>query len=492
MIGNQKSDECTEVCNTKKSDKSKASVIFTFILLSIAFGLLLSNVNPYEKYVSISLLLITTVWFFHLKKIEFKCIQKNSSIKCSAIGLIYTHFMTDFIILLPAISILITKTNSSLLAASLIINLYLILTFFIDCTLYKVRDKIKDADVLRVDQELDKEIALLLTLILTYLFIAPGDLEKCVLNISNIDINNIFIVLFITSILMSSFSLIKTWLTRASKKNQNKTNNKNKEDDPVDNGTLGIDLTYYASDTQADRYQELENHDNKSVQLIALCYKAKYQIKDSSILNKYLKTLKLIKESEFFKSKKNINTLARDVIDNVKKVKNDPLQCSIDGLITDIKIRSVERAMHGLENKIKKTQSKIEKHYLNSTRGFLRILAIIFYLIGLAATLTLFTDIEVFNQDNITFGSVGLGGLYYLTKDFTTSTFAGLRIYVDDLFRVGDRLRINDLELTGVVIGFNPSTVSIKSDDNSITRIYMSKIIASTLKTFRAERTKVD
>lgn len=256
-------------------------------------------------------------------------------------------------------------------------------------------------------------------------------------------------------------------------------NNKNEDDNPVDNGTLGIDLNYYCSDTQVGRYEALEDHDIKDVSLIALCYKASYQ-KKANDLDNYLDTLRSI-EDVLKAIVVDENDLEGDVRTSFSRITTNKNN-QIKELVNNIKIRDVLRVVHGLDKKIEKTRSKIEKHFLNSTKGFLRILTAIFYLIGIAVAIALLTETDVFNQENIGFGSIGLGGIYYLTKDFSTSTFAGLRIYIDDLFRVGDRLRIDDLELTGVVTGFNPSTVSIQSDDNSITRVYMSKIIGSTFK----------
>ena len=458
----------------KKKFTSLWQKISALIILFEFVSIILFDTNRESTYAIILMAII--VWFLNLKIIEFKEWQSKAKVPSikRTISLIYTHFMTDLLLLILTVSILIIRIDNYLVVASALIAGYTILEYTLNCLLYKAQDSFKEAEVLRMEQELDKEFALLSILFLGYFFFFKASVDN---------LENIAIILIIASVLMSLFSLIKTLLTKTSVRKQNENNDKNTDDDPFDNGTLGIDLGYYCSDTQVGRYEKLETHPNKNIKLIALCYQANYQ-KKANDLEEYLITLKSIRDAKII-NLKDIPISIKKIFDQAKKaIEGDSLQ-NLElskSLLNNTKTQDVVRIARGLNKKIEKTESKIDKLHLNSTRGFLRILTVIFYLIGFAVSWTLIKDINVFNQENVTFGSIGLGGLYYLTKDFSTSTFAGLRIYIDDLFRVGDRLRIDDLELTGVVIGFNPSTVSIQGDDNSITRVYMSKIIGSTFK----------
>jgi len=458
----------------KKKFTSLWQKISALIILFEFVSIILFDTNRESTYAII--LMATIVWFLNLKIIEFKEWQSKAKVPSikRTISLIYTHFMTDLLLLILTVSILIIRIDNYLVVASALIAGYTILEYTLNCLLYKVQDSFKEAEVLRMEQELDKEFALLSILFLGYFFFFKASVDN---------LENIAIILIIASVLMSLFSLIKTLLTKTNARKQNENDDKNTDDNPFDNGTLGIDLGYYCSDTQVGRYENLETHPNKYIELIALCYQANYQ-KKANDLEEYLITLISIRDTKKI-DLKNIPVSIKEIFDKAKEaIEDNTLQdlALCKSLVNNTKTQDVVRIARGLNKKIKKTESKIDKIHLNPTRGFLRILTVIFYLIGFAVSLTLIKDINVFNQENVTFGSIGLGGLYYLTKDFSTSTFAGLRIYIDDLFRVGDRLRINDLGLTGVVTGFNPSTVSIQGDDNSITRVYMSKIIGSTFK----------
>ena len=483
-MNNQQTVECIDACSVKKSNNKKISVTLTMILFIVASALLF-NIGTLGEVFKKLLIAGAISWFVYLKIVEFR-MEQNRDMKLAdkrTISLLYAHFMTDLIMLVLTASILITRTEYSLIIASILLTGYTILEYTFNCLLYKVRDSFVEAEVLRMDQELDKEIALLLILLLGYYFWFKAPESP---------LSGIVIFLTIVSVLMSLFSLIKTLLTRVSVKKQHQNNTYKASDSPFDNGTLGIDLNYYCSDTQSGRYNKLEECNDTNIKFIALCYKAAYQ-KKANNLTGYLITLKSIQDTKIINKSKSIsisqfiNDVFMEITESIKVEKNISqeikiLLSDIKSLLSSIEMRDVARVVHGLNLKIEKTQLKIDKQQLNSTRGFLRILTIILYLIGIAVAVALLTDVDVFNQGNIGFGSIGLGGLYYLTKDFSTSTFAGVRIYIDDLFRVGDRLKINDLELTGVVIGFNPSTVSIRADDNSITRLYMNKIINSTFK----------
>jgi miniconductance mechanosensitive channel len=140
----------------------------------------------------------------------------------------------------------------------------------------------------------------------------------------------------------------------------------------------------------------------------------------------------------------------------------------------------VKRLVYNFDREF--TECKINVDNLSSKpiRGFLTILKILLIFLVILAILHSYKVIDIMRIESATAGSITLGALFFAFKDFSFSIFSGLRIYMDNLFSVGDRLRLDEFNIVGRVVNFNPSTVEIRSSDNSITKIYMHKIVAST------------
>ncbi len=107
-------------------------------------------------------------------------------------------------------------------------------------------------------------------------------------------------------------------------------------------------------------------------------------------------------------------------------------------------------------------------------------------------SLAVFLTLEIFNHPQSTNVGKGLGAISMLTvglgvvfKSSIQSMVAGLRIYLDDLARTGDRVESETLNVSGRIESFTLTNIRIRNFDNSIISLALTKYLESPLTNWR-------
>jgi len=342
----------------------------------------------------------------------------------------------------------------------------------------------KRFEKLRLEEELDKEAALLLTMLLHQVIGYYSAVES-------FDISSADLSLFFTSLALSFYSSVKVFLET---KNQNsKIRGLDKSED---NGTLGISTASFCSRESQDKYKSVASNKNSNrgyraiscLNLASIFRKMGLYSKEKVWLKKYKEIIKDIdKETTEGLSEEKNRGLNLELL-KAEKISNELFNISRKGDLSPeeqyleqvVKKSDIDRLVINFERDFLECKINVENLSSKPTRGFLFVLRVLLIILVALAILQSYKVVDVMHIESATAGSVSLGALFLAFKDFSFSIFSGLRIYMDNLFSVGDKLRLDEFNIVGKVVNFNPSTVEIRSSDNSITKIYMHKIVSST------------
>ncbi len=458
--------------------KIKENLIALSIFIAIWYGVLYFADN--EVYSNIALI-VATIWV----AADGLCNHfKNRSVAQFGLGNINTDLNEDcmnkksisnyFIEMLILLYIFVEYFYSETKIEQTDIY-HLVFTVFAYSLLQRLFDfgfaslSSKKFEKLRLEEELDKEAALLVTMLLHQL-IGYKFTEDFIASSADFS-------LLAVSLAMAFYSGSKVLL---------ETKNQNSKvielDESEDNGTLGLNNSSFCSREAQDKYTSIAEYKDGNH-----FYKAIAYLNLASIFKKmgmHKKQLKWLKEYKRIEKKLGLVDVVKELYDivNPQYALDNKVNLTTDeqyvGKVTTREV--VKRFIYGFDSDF--TECKINVENLNSKpiKGFLTILKILLILLVILAILHSYKVIDIMQIESATAGSITLGALFFVFKDFSFSIFSGLRIYMDNLFSVGDELRLDEFNIVGRVINFNPSTVEIRSTDNSITKIYMHKIVAST------------
>lgn len=345
---------------------------------------------------------------------------------------------------------------------------YMILQKTVDAYFKRLNDD--RLEQLRLEEELDKEVALFLT-------ISPG------LIISNYSIfENFNSSATDLSLLAISLSLIIYSGVKVVLETQNQNSKIEQLDNSEDNGTLGLSTKSFCSREPQDKYKTVAEDDTSNdgykaisfLKLASIFKKMGLYKEQSKWLGKYKEIAKKLNLSD------NENIASQEIRTSMGDTKQKILSANEEHLQKILKVSDIDRLVSNFKRDSIECKNNNANLRSKPTKGFLSILKILLIVFTILATLNFYKVIDTMHIEAATAGSVSLGALFLIFKDFSFSIFSGLRIYMDNLFSVGDKLQLDEFNITGKVVNFNPSTVEIRSSDNSITKIYMHKILSST------------
>ena len=460
--------------------KVKENLINLSIFIAIWCGVLYFAYGESEVYSNIALI-VATIWvaadglcnhFKNRSVAQFGLGNTNIDLNedCMNKKSISNYFIEMLILLYIFVEYFYSKTNFEQTDIQ-----HLVFTVFAYSLLQRLFDfgfaslSSKKFEKLRLEEELDKEAALLIVMLLHQL-IGYKFTEDFI--VSSADLS-----LLAVSLAMAFYSGSKVLL---------ETKNQNSKvielDESEDNGTLGLNNSSFCSREVQDKYTSIAEYKDGNH-----FYKAVAYLNLASIFKKmgmHKKQLKWLEEYKRIEEQLGLEDVVKELYDivNPQYVLDNKVNLTTDeqyvGKVTTREV--VKRFVHGFDSDF--TECKINVENLNSKpiKGFLTILKILLILLVILAILHSYKVIDIMQIETATASSITLGALFFAFKDFSFSIFSGLRIYMDNLFSVGDELRLDEFNIVGRVISFNPSTVEIRSTDNSITKIYMHKIVAST------------
>ena len=127
-----------------------------------------------------------------------------------------------------------------------------------------------------------------------------------------------------------------------------------------------------------------------------------------------------------------------------------------------------------------------EDRYTKPIEIFVSVLRLIFLLVSVYLTMEIMQHSEAENV-GLGLGSLGiLGlGLGLIFKESLYSFFAGVRIYLDDLARVGDKVSLDSLDIYGRVYNFTLTNITIKNFDSSLNHMSLTTYLESSVKNWR-------
>ena len=454
--------------------KIKENLIALSIFIAIWYGVLyFANSEAYSNIA----LIVATIWVAadglcnHFKSrgiAQFGLGNINIDLNedCRNKKSISNYFIEMLILLYIFVEYFYSNTNAE----------HLVFTVFAYSLLQRLFDfgfaslSSKEFEKLRLEEELDKEAALVLAMLLHQLIGYYKFTEDFI--VSSAD-SSLLVVSFAMAFYSGSKVLLET-------KNQN--SKVIELDESEDNGTLGLNNSSFCSREAQDKYTSIAEYKDGNDFYRAIAY-----LNLASIFKKmgmHKKQLKWLKEYKRIEKKLGLVDVIKELYDivNPQYALDNKVNLTTDeqyvGKVTTREV--VKRFIYGFDSDF--TECKINVENLNSKpiKGFLTILKILLILLVILAILHSYKVIDIMQIESATAGSITLGALFFAFKDFSFSIFSGLRIYMDNLFSVGDELRLDEFNIVGRVVSFNPATVEIRSSDNSVTKIYMHKIVAST------------
>jgi miniconductance mechanosensitive channel len=118
-----------------------------------------------------------------------------------------------------------------------------------------------------------------------------------------------------------------------------------------------------------------------------------------------------------------------------------------------------------------------------SIQGYLDIVKIIIFLVGIILSISLFTD----KSPLVLLAGMGaiMAILLLIFRDTILALVASVQITTNDLIKEGDWLEVPGFEADGDVININLHTIKIKNFDNTITVIPTYKIVEEAYKNWR-------
>ena len=459
--------------------KIKENLIALSIFIAIWYGVLyFANSEAYSNIA----LIVATIWVAadglcnHFKSrgiAQFGLGNINIDLNedCRNKKSISNYFIEMLILLYIFVEYFYSNTNAE----------HLVFTVFAYSLLQRLFDfgfaslSSKKFEKLRLEEELDKEAGLVLAMLLHQLIGYYKFTEDFI--VSSADSS-----LLIISFAMAFYSSIKVFLEA---KNQN--SKIVGQDESEDNGTLGISTASFCSRESQDKYTSVAEHKDGS-----LSYKAIAWLNLASIFKKmglHERQLERLQKYKIIEKQLGLeNADPEAVVKELYNIVNPQyvLQ-NKENLTTDeqyvgkvTKRDDVKRFIYNFESEFTECEINVENLNSKPIKGFFTILKILLIFLVILAILHSYKVIDIMRTESATAGSITLGALFFAFKDFSFSIFSGLRIYMDNLFSVGDKLRLDEFNIVGRVVSFNPATVEIRSSDNSVTKIYMHKIVAST------------
>ena len=128
-----------------------------------------------------------------------------------------------------------------------------------------------------------------------------------------------------------------------------------------------------------------------------------------------------------------------------------------------------------------------EIHFRKPVELFISVLSIMFTMIGFYLVLTIFQHPQ---SSGVGIGIASIGifsfAIGIVFKSSIQSFIAGIRVYLDDLARVGDRIEIKALEIIGRVEGFTLTNIRIRNLNNSVSSIPLTDFLSASIVNWRS------
>ena len=211
-----------------------------------------------------------------------------------------------------------------------------------------------------------------------------------------------------------------------------------------------------------------------------------FKVKDNDSLRKGLKKDSLLKDLKKDSGLRETKDIAIYLLQCASKKGHKVSELILSDLFDDnCTISNYKYRM--IADRFSQSMIHTEIHFRKPIELFISVLSIMFTMVGFYLVLTIFHHPQ---SSGVGVGIASIGifsfAIGIVFKSSIQSFIAGIRVYLDDLARVGDRIEIKALEIVGRVEGFTLTNIRIRNLNNSVSSIPLTDFLSASIVNWRS------